>query len=429
VSSERGGRAVVLGAGLAGLLAARALTHTHDQVKILERDVMSDGGVRPGVPQGRHVHVLLASGHDVIDQLCPGVVSALVESGAPLGDPLADATVHLGGSRFIETVSGLPMLCASRPHLEAHVADHVASQPGVDLARGVAVTGLDGDASQPAVTGVRLGDGSTIDADLVVDATGRRTRSPEWLTDLGIGAPPEERAGVRIAYATRRYQLTPGTLGGRLASLCGPTPERPRGGAVTRVEGDICLLTVFGVGDERPPTDPDGFDAFAASLEIDEATQVLSKGTPLDEPVGHRFDRNLRRRWERMDRVPEGFVAVGDSVCSLNPIYGQGMSVAALSALTLRRHAHGPARRRARAIASVTSEPWEMAVGADLSLPGADRPPDRRQRFLASHVARVHRAAATNPRAGIGFMRVAGMVDPARSLMRPRLLVAALTGR
>ena len=337
--------------------------------------------------------------------------------------------MHLGGTRFIETVSGLPMLCASRPHLEAHVADHVASQPGVEMTRGVPVTGLVGDASELSVTGVRLGDGSTIDADLVVDATGRRTRSPEWLMELGFAPPPEERAGVRVAYATRRYQLATGVLGGRLASLCGPTPERPRGGAVTRVEGDICLLTVFAAGDERPPTDPDGFDAFAASLEIDEATQVLRKGTPIDEPVGHGFDRNLRRRWERMDRVPDEFVAVGDSVCSLNPIYGQGMSVAALSALALRRHAHGPARRRTRAIASVTREPWEMAVGADLTLPGADRRPDRRQRLLASYVARVHRAAGSDPRAGVGFMRVAGMVAPARSLMRPRLLVSALTGR
>jgi 2-polyprenyl-6-methoxyphenol hydroxylase-like FAD-dependent oxidoreductase len=313
----------------------------------------------------------------------------------------------------------------------------VAELDRVTFAPPADVTGLGSDGRR--VTGARLlrrADHSadeTVHADLMVDATGRGTRAPRWLAELGHPVPDPERIRMDLGYATRRYRWRTGDLGGDLASIHGPTPACPRGGVLTRIEGDQWLLTLAGMVGDHPPTDPDGFLAFARSLPFDDIARTISDAEPLDDPVRYRFTASVRHHYERLHPAPAGFVAVGDSVASFNPVYGQGMTVAALQALALREHLAHPDTRPPRhllaAIARVTDAPWDMAAGADLAFPTVEG-----QRRLQHHVAdryirRLHAAAAADADLARAFVRVSGLVDPPSALFRPGVVARVLRRR
>jgi hypothetical protein len=280
---------------------------------------------------------------------------------------------------------------------------------------------------------IHRGDGGVeeeLRADLVVDATGRGSRTPLWLEALGYPRPPTEQVRIGLGYATRTYRLQPDALGGDLGVLHAPTPEHPRGGALLLVEGGRWIVTLAGMLGDYPPTDPDGFLAFARSLRFPDIYQVIRDGEPLDDPVGFRFPASVRHRYERLPRFPDGLLVMGDAVCSFNPIYGQGMSVAAVQALVVRRHlARGvePQPRRVfRGLAGVVEVPWGIAVGGDLVFPGVQGRRTAKVRLVDAYLGRLHAAAAHDARLASAFMRVAGLVAPPRSLLRPGVAVRVL---
>ncbi len=437
---ERNEHAVVLGGSVAGLLAARVLADVYEQVTVVDRDELLPGSrTRRGVPQGRHVHALLARGQQVLEQLFPGLTSELVASGAPIGDALGDVRLLLGGHRLARTESGLVVLSASRPLLEDRLRERVRALPQVRVAPAGDAVGLRCSPGGDRITGARLlrrADRSAeeiLDADLVVDATGRGSRTPAWLTALGYGQPRVDRLQVDVGYVTRRYRLPPDALDGDLACIHGPTPDSLRGGGLARLEGDIWMLTLFGLLGDHPPKHPEGFDAFAQSLQFPDLHEAVRAAEPIDGPVGYRFPANLRRRYERMRRFPEGFLVMGDAVCSFNPIYGQGMTVAALQALALRHHLHAgtarPSRRIMRAIAGAIDTPWELAIGADLAAPGVEGPRTARRRIIGAYVTRFQAAAAQDPALARAFVRVTGLVDPPAALLRPATVPRVLGAR
>jgi hypothetical protein len=188
-------------------------------------------------------------------------------------------------------------------------------------------------------------------------------------------------------------------------------------------------VTLTGMLGDYPPTDPDGFLAFARSLRFPDIYQVIRDGEPLDDPVGFRFPASVRHRYERLPRFPDGLLVMGDAVCSFNPIYGQGMSVAAVQALVVRRHlARGvePQPRRVfRGLARVVEVPWGIAVGGDLVFPGVQGRRTAKVRLVDAYLGRLH-AAAHDARLASAFMRVAGLVAPPRSLLRPDVAVRVL---
>lgn len=433
-----GRRAVVLGGSIAGLLAGRVLADHVRTVTIVDRDELTTSvGPRRGVPQGRHIHALLAGGQHALEELLPGLTDELRAAGAPVGDMLADADVVFGGHRLCRTTSGLPLVGASRPLVESVVRRRVMALGNVDATPPADVVGLR--ARSGRIDGahvVRRAAGSTgevIDGDLVVDATGRSSAAPTWLEELGVGAPTTDQVAVGIGYATRRYRLPEPAVTGTLAYVVGPTPERPRGGVLARLEDDVWMATLYGYDGDHPPLDATGFDAFAASLEPDDIARVLRQAVPIDEAVRHRFAANVRRRYERLDDLPEGFVAVGDALSSFNPVYGQGMAVAALQAVAMRRQLlqNGALRTRpiVRALAGVVRAPWELATGADLTLPVVDGPRDRRHAIVARWVGRVQSAGRTDPAVARAFVRVTGLVDRPEALMRPTTVARVLAAR
>jgi 2-polyprenyl-6-methoxyphenol hydroxylase-like FAD-dependent oxidoreductase len=429
--------AVVLGGSIAGLLAARVLTETHSEVVIVDRDPLGPGtGARRGTPQARHLHGLLARGHDLLEELFPGLTVELVEEGAPVGDMLANARVCIGGYRFRQGTSGLTAVCVSRPVLEAAIRRRVLAHPRIRPLGGRDVVGLATALDRRRVVGakvIRRVDGSAeerLDADLVVDATGRGSRLPVWLEAAGYGSPARERLDVRVGYSSRRYRLDRGVLGDDLVVLSAPTPDRPRGGALSLIEGGVCLVTLMGVLGDHPPTDPIGFERFSDDLALSDVSEVLRDAQPLDEPVGYRYPSSVRTRYDRLDRFPEGLVVLGDAACTLNPIYGQGMTVAALEAVALRRHLTdgGPqwARGYRREVGRISGRAWEMAKNADLSFPQVPGRRTAATRAFGRYVTRLQAGAVRDAHLGAAFLRVTSMVDPPGALLRPGTVARAM---
>ncbi|MGH3973705.1 MAG: FAD-dependent oxidoreductase [Pseudonocardiaceae bacterium] len=427
-----GNHAVVLGASMAGLLATRVLTEAYRTVTVIDRDAMPEiGGHRRGVPQGRHVHVLYPRGRVVLDELFPGFTTHIVEAGAKLGDVLGNCRWLLSGYRLRQADIRVLGLFASRPFLEGQIRARVRALPGVTFLENTNIVGLTATADGRRVTGARVRgrDGETVDvpADLVVDATGRGSRTPVWLEQLGYQRPAESRADIGLGCATRTYRLRPGALGQDLLIGTGRTLDNPRLGALAAVEGGRHIVTLGGILGNHPPTDPAGFDAFAASLPFADIAEAIAGARPLDDPISFRFPASVRHRYELLPQFPDGLLVIGDAVSSFNPIYGQGMTVIANQALVLRRllaHSANTATRPDpnqyfRAIAKVIDPPWDIAVSADLSFPGVPGTRTGKIRMGNAYLSRLHAAAASDVALGAAFVRVIGLVDRPEGLLRP----------
>ncbi len=426
---DLGDRAVVLGGSIAGLLVARVLADRFATVVVVERDPLPDAPVlRRGVPQGKHIHGLLAGGQRAFEQLLPGLTSDLAADGVPVGDPLADVRLRINGHSFRPAPSGLTLVSASREVLEHQVRHRIRALPNATVTDRCDVVGLTARGGRiTAVRVLRRADDSAeelLEADLVVDATGRGSRASVWLADNGFSVPTEERLSIDLGYTTRRYRLPAGALDGDLGILHAPTPEHPRGAALARLERGVWMLTLIGIGDDHPPTHVDGFDRFAASLGSGELSSMIRAAEPIDTPTAFRFPASTRRHYERIE-LPDNLVVLGDSLCSLNPVYGQGMTVAALEALALARLLSDrrlpPSRALMRGLGRIVDGPWKLASAVDRSFLPADRPPALGDRLAAAYIDRVQTAAEHDALAGRAFLRVSGLVDPTRALLRPRL--------
>jgi 2-polyprenyl-6-methoxyphenol hydroxylase-like FAD-dependent oxidoreductase len=434
-----GDRAVVLGGSMAGLLAARVLAEHYAEVVVVDRDTLSGvTGPRRGVPQARHAHSLHGRGQQIVEELFPGMRAELVAAGAPTGD-LGRMRWHFDGSLMQPADSGVISVTADRPLLEAHVRARVAKLPAVRFLEEHDIAGIATTPDGARVTGAqvrRRTRGSaeeTLQADLVVDASGRGSRTPAWVAALGYPRVEEELVRIDLTYTTRRFRLRRDPFRGDQSINPVATPAHPRGAFFGRVGTECCILSLTGVLGDRPPTDPGGFLAYTRSLPVPEIYDAVRDAEPLDEAVSFRFPASQRRRYERMDRFPAGLLVVGDAACSFNPVYGQGMTVAALEAMALRHHL-----RRGepptpydwhRDIAGLIDAPWDVAAGGDLAFPGVPAPRPLKVKLANAYMGRLQRAAIRDADLTAAFMRVAGLIDPPQALMRPRLLLRVLVPR
>ena len=422
--------AVVIGASIAGLLAARALSDTYPRVTVLDRDTLPSGPApRQGVPQGRQAHGLLAAGSAALEDLFPGFLTDLIAAGAVPGDVQEDFRWYLDGHPVAPATSGLIGYALSRPLLEDLIRLRVAALDGVRLRDCTEVTGLVASADGDRAIGVRArGRGEDaveffLQADLVVDATGRGSRAPLWLDELGYPKPTHSRIRPDVTYVTRHYRRESHHLQGRVGAAFVPHPGQPRAGVVIRQEGDRLVVLMIGMLGESPPTDDAGLLAFAESLPGPDLTEVVRSATPLDEPVKMRYPVSVRHHYEELERYLGGFVVMGDALCCFNPIYGQGMSVAALEAQVLRDLLReGSARlpdRFFRAVAGVVAIPWSLAASADLrftQVVGERAPIDRPLNWYLAHY-RV--AASVDAGLGTAFLQVANLMGSPLRLFTP----------
>jgi 2-polyprenyl-6-methoxyphenol hydroxylase-like FAD-dependent oxidoreductase len=423
------GRVLVVGASMAGLFAAAGVAPLARSVLVLDRDVLpSRPAPRKGVPQGRHIHALLGAGRHALDSLLPGCADGLIAAGALEGDVGRVSRWILGGNRFLSVDADVPAIACTRPLLEHHLRAAVSALPNVEIVDTTQVVDyVLGDRNQ--VTGavvIAKDDGAprTLSADLVVDATGRASATPRWLADHGFGEPETEELEVNLGYVTRFF--VPATKAGvPHAIIVGPTPGIVRNGVAEVVEGGRMQVTLADYGG-RPPDDLGRFLGFGASLARPDIMQVLASATPLGDATSYAFASNRRVRFERVRRFPEGLLVLGDAVCSLNPVYAQGMSVAAREALLLRdcltHGVDGLTRRYFGRVAKVVDGPWLIATGADRYLGcGAGEPP-RSVRFANGWIARVQKAASVDPQVAAASLRVMNLVAAPSSLFSPRML-------
>ena len=425
-------RAIVIGASMGGLLAARALADHYGEVTVVERDVLPDTyEPRKGVPQGRHTHGLLARGREVLEQLFPGFTEEMVAQGATTGDIVDKVLWFNHGFYLCNAPSKMLGLAISRPMLEGSVRRRVLQLPNVRLRERCDVLEPAFDRSQRRVSGVRVqsrggSDGTQMmNADLVVDASGRGSSSPDWLDALGYPKPREEQIKINLGYATRQYRRLPEHLRGMRGAIIAACPPDWRFGAILAQEGDRWIVTLGGYLGDQAPTDDNGFVAFARSLQKPEIFDVIRVAEPLCPLMPYQFTANLRRRYEELSRFPAGFLVFGDALCSFNPVYGQGMTVACVESLALREClAAGTqeiAGRFFRAASQLIDIPWQIAVGSDLQHPRVEGKRTTQVRFINWYIAKLYRAAQDDAVLASRFLEVANLMRQPTALLDPQI--------
>lgn len=440
----RGEHAVVIGGSMGGLLAARVLAEHFEQVTVLDRDVFPEVPEhRSGVPQSRHAHGTLVRGQQIIAELFPGIMQDLREAGATTQGSLA----------MVSPAGKLPMYemgfdgaWVSRVLLEHHVRERLRAAHNVRIVSQVEVTELTSTPDKRRVTGVQMRhrggqrEPEHRHADLVVDVSGRHSKAPAWLEALGYDAPPEETINSGLGYASRFYKKPrdfPAEWAGLLIN--GRPPHIPRAGLILPVEHDSWHVTVAGFAGHYPPTDEEGFLAWAEALPDPSLFEAIRVAEPLTPIRGYRTPTNHLRRFETLSRRPAGFVVMGDAVCAFNPIYGQGVTTRALETLALRGVLQTTpdvtserfAWRVQQAVAKVVAAPWMIATGEDLRWPGVTLNGARAgfgTRLIHGYSDLFLNQALHDEVLSATYQRMINMLEPPAALMKPNAVLRVLSG-
>lgn len=437
--------AVVLGGSLAGLLAARVLADHFDHVTLIERDAYKETTEsRKGIPQSNHVHGLLVRGCQILEELFPGFQDEPVAAGAPLVDMANEIAWFTRAGWGVRFPSELKVLAFTRPLLDLHVRRRLAANARIEILDNTDVVRLISDAKNNHLAGVlicpRASDSDRrvakeLRADLVLDATGRASRSPRWLSDLGYEPPEEIVIDANLGYASRLYRIPENFDGDwQCAYVQSAPPKRKRGAILFKVEENRWLVTLIGGGGDHPPSDELGFLEFLRGLPVSIIYDAIRKAEPLTPIKTHRATQNRLRQYERAKQLPENFLLMGDAVCAFNPVYGQGMTTAALGALTLRKslaeqngNLNGLSRRFQKRLAKVNETPWMLATGEDYryaEVVGGS--PSRMNRFMHRYMDHVIQLTTRSVTVRNVLLQAFNMLVPPTALFRPRVLFRVL---
>ena len=438
-ASRLGERAIVLGGGIAGTLVARVLADHFEHVTVLERDGAPDAdGFRKGTPQAKLVHGLLRGGLDAINSIFPELEQALYDRGAVRAKPARDMLLVDGSGAWPFADVGLEIPFVSRPALEQSLRAALARVQNVALSERTTVRGLIGDGEHIRGVVCRSEDGATRQelAGLVVDASGRAAHTGEWLAKLGLSAPPQTSVDVDIAYAGCfvRPRRTSSVLG---ALVTEPPPAGRYGCLMQAQEGDRWIVGFAARGrDASLPADFASLLAGAERLPHPGAFELLRDAEPLSEVARFGFPTSIHRHYERMERLPDGFLCIGDAICSFNPIWGQGMSVAALEVVALSRllrdcasdgaELTGLARAFYGEAARIIAPAWQLSVIPDFGFhtTRGPRPPgvDTGRGFMRA----LARLGQREPAVRALLNDVYHLVRPLEALRAPELVAQVL---
>jgi 2-polyprenyl-6-methoxyphenol hydroxylase-like FAD-dependent oxidoreductase len=429
---------------MAGLLAARVLSEFYESVTVVERDPLPETpSQRRGIPQGRHLHAMLTRGWQVVEELFPGLLAELVAAGAHVLDDGDNSRIYVRSGRYGLNRSGkfsdpaaLVSYQASRPLLEFHVRRRVGALGNVRFLDGhdvVEPIAMDAD----RITGVRVvnrdnGNDTALNADLVVDATGRAARPPTFLENLGYGRAAEKRSTAHATYSSLLMRIPEGLIAEKLMLVIDPGSGEPRGG-LTAYEHGTWMLTVGRLAiDPEPPTDLAGMLALAEQFTPPSIMSGLRSAEPLGDVSVFRYTGAVWRRYDQMPRFPRGLLVVGDALCSLNPIYGQGMAIASLEALALQDYLLGGdpdlPQRFFGAAAEHIGSTWAMNQARDRGSSPTHRGRSLSRRLTNWAVDKAMKAAENDIVLTETFLRVSNFIDPPRRLQDPALIPRVILG-
>lgn len=373
--------AVVIGASIAGLCAARLLADHFDRVTLYERDELPDGPVdRSAIPQGQHVHLLMARGARELESLFPGLLDDMAAADMPVLHNLP-GEIHFTASGHVLSTGrsgrdGFTAYLPSRALLEWNIRKRVEALPRVQIVRGDVDEPIF-DRAAGRVTGIVVDGGVTVPADLVVDASGRGSRLPAWMQQWGFEQPRVDAVKVGVSYASLRVRIPAGMMPEKMV-VVGAAHDRPLGLGMLFHEDGAWTVTAFGVGGAAPPRDFAGVCALADDVVPAHIATALRAGDQIADMKFHSYPTSKWRRYDKLTRLPGGIVPFGDAVVSMNPTFGQGVTMSALQAATLRDvlagGTHDLVRRLARATARAILPVWTMNAVADISAHQAQGP-------------------------------------------------------
>ena len=431
---QRREHAVVIGAGISGLLAVGALADHYTSVTVLERDQLpSDVANRPGIPQGHHAHQLLARGLQAMDELFPGLADELRDAGSPVVANLDDRHVEVFGhvvcqEHLDDPDPALRALQPSRGLLESSLRQRVRRLGNVVLRDRFEVRApvLTDDGTRPTGVAGTTADGTreVIPADLVVDASGTRSRAPWWLRDWSFPAPPTDEVKLNLSYVSQSLRMRPDPRLRCMYSV-GLRIDRPVGFLLLAQEDGTWVFSVAGMGTHACAPDRQSMIEAVASFAPREVLDALRAAMELSEPREDHFPASRRRHFERLEFHPHGFVVIGDAICALNPVYGQGMTVAALEALALRDSVGGGRdgnlwHNYFRNVSRIVDAAWQLWTSTDLAIPEVEGELTTPMRFGNAWVDKVLQVAALDEAVAVDFLRVLSMVDRPGALLGPR---------
>ena len=442
--------AIVIGGSLAGMLSARVLSEYFERVTIIERDLLPDSpGQRKGVPQARHLHALLLRGLQIVEELFPGIRSQMVEAGAVEIDTARDLawlTPAGWGRRFGSDFIGLSF---SRNLLDWMIRKRMRSIANIEIVENSDVMGLLS-AGDRIVTGIRLARRGvtgasvleTMQADLVVDASGRNSRAGDWLVEIGCPRPEEKVVNSFLGYASRIYRIPQGFRADWSGVfLQASPPDQPRTGILLPIEGDRWMVTVSGGGRDYPPIEEHGFIEFIRSLPSQFIYDSIKAAEPISPVVGYRSTENRRRHFEKLSRIPDGLVITGDAVCAFNPVYGQGMTTAAMGALLLEDCLNNQLARSPRSplsglgtifqkkLAKLNEAPWLLATGEDCRYRGTiGGQRNFKTKLMHGYVDRVIAMTTRSESGRRMWLRVFHMLSGPELLFHPSVVLKVLIG-
>jgi 2-polyprenyl-6-methoxyphenol hydroxylase-like FAD-dependent oxidoreductase len=440
----QGRHAVVLGGSLGGLLAARVLSEHFEEVTLIERDAYKETAeVRRGIPQANHVHGLLLRGRQVLEEFFPGLQDEMVAAGVPVVDMANEIAWHTRAGWGARFPSEMKVLAFTRPVLDLHVRRRLSSNPRVKIMDNTDVLRLIPDGDKKRLAGVlicpRHSDSdrrvaTELRADLVVDTTGRASRAPRWLNELGYVIPEETVVDAHLGYASRLYRIPEDfNRDWKCAYVQSAPPQRNRGAILFEVEGDRWLVTLTGGAHDYPPSDEAGFLEFARSLPVPIIYDAMCAAEPISPIKTHRGTENRLRHFERAKALPENFLLLGDAVCAFNPVYGQGMTIAALGALTLRNtlredaNLRGLSRRFLKRLGKVNKAPWLLATGEDYRYPQTTgHGAGLMTKFMHRYMNHVLELATESVTVRSVLLRAFSMLVPPTALFHPRIAVRVL---
>lgn len=466
ISAQKTSHAIVMGGSIAGLLAARVLLNHFQQVTLLDRDRFPESpAARPGVPQSVHVHALLLRGQQILEQLFPGILTELQQSGAQPLDWIGHWKFLSVWGWLEQHESGLTGLCCSRLLIEWSLRQRLLKYSNFQLRPGCYVKGLQTDSANPErIVGVTFQEAPTsttedntqsaalqsIRATLVVDATGRQSKLKTYLSRIGYQPPTETSVNSFLGYASRWYKRSSNSVQSQSEQgiIIGAAPPNfSRGAVLYPVEGNRQIVTLSGIAGDRPPSDEAGFVSFIKSLRSPILYERLQDAEPCSRIYCYQRTENLWRHYEDIE-LPAGLVALGDAVCCFNPVYGQGMTAAALGATILdsllakrissstRERAEATAinkrftRQFQRQLAAMLKTPWLMATGEDFrwSKTVGDRP-GWISKQLQGYLDCVLQLSKADSAAHCAFIEVAHLTKSPIALFAPGLLWRVLAQR